>query len=265
MTVSENQALPGRAVQQVLSDGPIPKHEQLRAILHDLCRTSLGPGDMLPSERKLVDEYGVSRITVREAVGQLVADGVLERVPGKGTFVARRTVRSHLHLASFHEDMRRAGAQPSTRVLSAEQAVPPLEAAETLRLRPGERAFHVVRLRLANEQPISVDDGWYNPNYLPELLAADLTASLYEQFDSKYGVPINRAEQSVAARACPADLARHLQITEGDPVLVFDRVSYSEKLPIERAISTYRGDRYQLQMSLDETSPQGGSNTGQVR
>lgn len=263
--MSENPALPDRAAQQVLADGPIPKHEQLRAILLDLCRTALQPGDMLPSERKLVDEYGVSRITVREAVGQLVADGVLERVPGKGTFVARRAVRSTLHLASFHEDMRRAGAIPSTRVLQAERAVPPPDVASLLRLRPFDEAFHIVRLRLANEQPISVDDGWYNPAYLPDLLSADLEASLYEQFDKRYGVPINRAEQSVAARACPAETARHLQVEEGDPVLVFDRVSYSDKLPIERAVSTYRGDRYQLQMSLDETSPQGGSNTGQVR
>lgn len=250
---------------QLLGDGPIPKHEQLRAILLELCRTTLQPGDMLPSERKLVDEYGVSRITVREAVGQLVADGVLERVPGKGTFVARRAVRSPLHLASFHEDMRRAGALPSTQVLSAESEVPPVDVATVLRLRPHQRAFHVVRLRLANGQPISVDDGWYNPTYLPDLLAADLEGSLYEQFDKKYGVPINRAEQSVAARACPRELAEHLLVEEGDPVLVFDRVSYCDKLPIERAVSTYRGDRYQLQMSLDEASAQGGSNTGQVR
>lgn len=250
--------------QHVVANSAVPKHEQLRRILLDLCVSELHPGDMLPSERKLVDTYGVSRITVREAVGQLVAEGVLERAPGKGTFVARNTVRSDLHLASFHEDMRRAGARPSTRVVTAEEAVPPARTADALHLQPGEPAYHVKRLRLANDQPISVDDGWYSPRIVPGLLGENLSHSLYELLANRYGVLINQAEQTVAAGTPAATDAVLLKIGYLDPVLVFDRVSLSDGRPVEFARSTYRADRYQLRMHLDGSSWNPSVNSGQV-
>src|SRR5262245_51093942 len=102
---------PGGAVERTqveqtrhIVDGMVPKHEQLRTILIDLAR-SLVPGDILPSERQLCLDYGVSRITVRKALGDLVTEGLLVQVRGKGTFVAARTARSRLHLASFSEEM----------------------------------------------------------------------------------------------------------------------------------------------------------------
>lgn len=250
--------------QQVVANSAVPKHEQLRRILLDLCVTELHPGDMLPSERKLVDAYGVSRITVREAVGQLVADGVLERAPGKGTFVARTPLRSDLHLASFHEDMRRAGARPSTRVVTAAEAVPPPHVAEALHLPPAQKAYHVKRLRLANELPISVDDGWYSPVVLPGLLREDLSQSLYELLAERFGVLINQAEQTVSASAANPVDAELLKIHPADPVLVFDRVSRCDGQPVEVARSTYRGDRYQLRMHLDGSSWNPSVNSGQV-
>ena len=92
-----------------ITEGAEPKHQQLRRILLDLATTRLAPGAAIPSERQLIAEYGVSRITVREALGQLVNEGYLERVRGKGTFVAHRPVQSTLHLASFTEEMRALG------------------------------------------------------------------------------------------------------------------------------------------------------------
>lgn len=250
--------------QQVVANSAVPKHEQLRRILLELCAADLHPGDMLPSERKLVETYGVSRITVREAVGQLVTDGVLERAPGKGTFVARSPVRSDLHLASFHEDMRRAGARPSTKLILATESAPPPAIAEALHINRGAPAYHIKRLRLANELPISIDDGWYSPQLLPGLLRESLTESLYELLSHRYGVLINQAEQTVSAgSANPVD-AELLKIRASDPVLVFDRVSLSDSRPVEFARSTYRGDRYQLRMHLDGSSWNPSVNSGQV-
>jgi GntR family transcriptional regulator len=238
-----------------LVDGVVPKHQQLRAILTELVTTRLRPGDMLPSERQLCADYGVSRITVREALGQLVSEGLLVRTQGKGTFVAHRPARSRLHIASFHEDMRRMGLEPSTVVLSAGRATPPPETLQRLRLSPQSPAYHVRRLRLADGVPMSVDDAWYSADLLPGLDGMDLRSSLYDVLARQYGRPIDHAEQTVGAGLAGAELGRLLGIPGSGPVLRFDRLSFSRGDPVEHARSWYRADRYELFMGLDNEAP----------
>jgi GntR family transcriptional regulator len=239
-----------------LVDSVVPKHQQLRTILAELATTQLRPGDMLPSERQLCADYGVSRITVREALGQLVSEGLLVRTQGKGTFVAHRPARSRLHIASFHEDMRRMGLEPSTVVLSAGLVPsPPPLTVERLGLAPGGAAYHVRRLRLADRLPMSVDDAWYSAELLPGLDELDLQASLYDTLARHYGRPIDHAEQTVSAGLAGEEIGRLLDIPGSGPVLAFDRVSYSRGNAVEHARSWYRADRYELFMSLDNNGP----------
>jgi len=238
-----------------LMDSVVPKHQQLRTILTEMATTQLRPGDMLPSERQLCADYGVSRITVREALGQLVSEGLLVRTQGKGTFVAHRPARSALHIASFHEDMRRMGLQPSTVVLTAARATAPAVVAERLGLPSGTAAYHVRRLRLADRMPMSVDDAWYSAELLPGLDQLDLHASLYDTLARHYGRPIDHAEQTVSAGLAGESIGRLLGIPGSGPVLKFDRVSYSRGDALEHARSWYRADRYELLMSLDNSGP----------
>lgn len=105
--------------------GPVPKHAQLRAILLDQIETAWEPHTATPSERELMAQFGVSRATVREAIRQLVEEGKLYRVHGKGTFVAGERVQATLHLASFTDDMRRRGLVAATIVRRVQRVEPP--------------------------------------------------------------------------------------------------------------------------------------------
>ncbi|WP_367318101.1 GntR family transcriptional regulator [Streptomyces sp. HUAS ZL42] len=240
------------AEQRIVAKGMVPKHAQLRAILVDMCTNRLSPGDALPSERQLCIDHGVSRVTVREALGQLVSEGLAVRVHGRGTFVAERAYRSELRLASFHEDMRRLGLEPGTVVLSISQDIPSPASAEALQMSEGQQAWHVRRLRLADGAPISVDDAWYSASLLPELDSVDFTVSIYDTLDTRFGHPVNRAEQTVGAALASAETAALLGIRPGVAVMTFDRVAYSGELPVEHAYSWFRADRYQLHMTLTD-------------
>jgi GntR family transcriptional regulator len=234
-------------------EGVVPKHEQLRRILLSLVTERLQPGAAIPSERALIAEYGVSRITVREALGQLVNEGYLTRVRGKGTFVAHRPVHSTLHLASFTEEMRALGHVPTTVVLVRESKRPPAESLAALQLHDGETAFHLKRLRLADGAPVSIDDAWLSGRAFPGLLDHDLSGSVYSLAAERYAMPITRAQQTVAAVAAPDDVATMLGVRTGSPLLVFDRVSFSGEIPVEHTTSWYRSDRYRVQMEVAAT------------
>lgn len=104
-----------------IDDGPRPKHAQLSDVLAELATSELGPDTAIPSERDLMATYDVSRATVRKAIDSLVVGGLLEKIHGKGTFVARPRVQTSLHLASFSDDMRRRGLVPATRLMRVDE------------------------------------------------------------------------------------------------------------------------------------------------
>ena len=230
-----------------IGEGPKPKHQQLRQLLVAMAV----PGRAIPSERELMRTYHVSRTTVRRAIDGLVADNLLERVHGVGTFATRPRLDSQLHLASFSQDMRRRGRTPSTRLLLVALEVPPAEAAAALHLTEHQPAWHLVRVRLADNAPIAHEDGWYSADLLPNLDHHDLASgSLYQIMSSDYGHPVDHAEQTLWGEVADARFARLLEAPRGTPLLVFRRISTTAGLPIEYVISRYRGDRYQVHMQL---------------
>jgi GntR family transcriptional regulator len=233
-----------------LNGGPRPKHAQLSDALAELAVQELGPDAAIPSERELMTTYDVSRATVRKAIDSLVADGLLHRIHGRGTFVARPRLESRLHLASFSQDMRRRGLTPSTRLLSIELDEPPAEAAKALDLPSDGAAWRLDRVRLADDQPIALENGWYPRHLLPGLDRHDLGGSLYELFADAFDLTIDTAEQTLWGETADASTARHLDAPVNTPLLVFRRVSCAADRPLEYVVSRYRGDRYQIHMSL---------------
>jgi GntR family transcriptional regulator len=236
-----------------LVDGPVPKHIQLRAILLNLTENHLGPDTPIPSERELMARYSVSRGTVCKAIGQLVAENRLYRIHGKGTFVGRERVESQLHLASFTEDMCQRGLDPATlvRSIGEEPASEPVRAA--LSLAPGATVWRLERLRLAGGVPMALEVGCYPTALLPSLVAQDLSGSLYDLFARHYDLVVDHGGQTVWADTADRVHAGLLGMPTGGPLMVFRRTSYADTNPIEHVTSRYRGDRYQVHMSVSRT------------
>lgn len=240
--------------RSVLAGGPVPKHAQLRSILLERVESTWAPHTAIPSERDLMAEYGVSRATVREAIRQLVEEQRLYRVHGKGTFVAGERIQSTLHLASFTDDMRRRGLVAATIVRGVSLVEAQVEARAALGLAPGARVWEVERLRMAGGVPMALERGSYPEALLPDLGSHDLTRSLYTTLATAYRLRIDHAEQTVWAESADTALGQVLGVADGAPLMVFRRTSAAGSQPVEYVTSWYRGDRYQIHMSLDASS-----------
>ncbi|MDQ3735519.1 MAG: GntR family transcriptional regulator [Actinomycetota bacterium] len=234
-----------------LPDGPVPKHVQLREILRSVALQDGLAHTPIGSERELMARHEVSRATVREAIGQLVSEGLLYRVHGKGTFVAGERVESQLHLASFTDDMRRRGLEPKTRVLDVKLRTPPAREAAALRLEAGAKAWRLERLRIAGGDVMALELGWFPEKLLPALDEHDLSESLYTLFSEVYGLGVDSAQQTVWAESADDRRIKLMGLPAGIPLLAFRRTSSAGQLVVEHTLSWYRGDRYQVNMSLD--------------
>lgn len=252
-----------RPTRVLISDGPRPKHAQLSDALAVLASRDLGPDAAMPSERELMKTYDVSRATVRKSIERLIADGLLTRIHGKGTFVARPRLQSRLHLASFSQDMRRRGLTPSSVLLGIEPDAPPTDVAAALDLEPDELAWRIDRVRLADGQPIALETGWYPQAALPDLDRRDLSGSLYEIFETSYQFVIDAAEQTLWGESADTAIAKRLDAPLHTPLLVFRRISCAGERPLEYVVSRYRGDRYQIHMSLGRDGLGPGSTTSE--
>lgn len=232
--------------KRTITDGPVPKHAQLRAILEQLCERELSPGDLLPGERVLEETYSVSRITVRRAIGDLVAAGKLRRVRGKGTFVAPNPLVSKLQLASFSEEMRAQKVAASSKILLSARATAPDDVGAFFNTEPSQEHIHLRRLRLGDGEPYAIDDAWYNGQLTPDLLENDVYNSVYTLLDENYGLPVTEADQTVTAVAADDQAAALLDVAPGSPLLRIVRFARSGEHPVELCSSVYRTDRYRL-------------------
>ena len=243
----------GGFVERYRIDRPVgvatTKRAQVRGILEQLIDAELHPGDAIPSERALVTRLGVSRVTIRQAIADLVEAGALERVHGKGTNVTGPQVDSRLHLTSFSREMRARGLIPATVVLSAAEEFASDDVAYALRIRPGRPVIRVERLRTADGTPMAYEVGYYPSTLFPRLLEREL-GSLYDVFASEYGVVVTSGEQTVRAEAADAHQARILGIAKRAPLLVQERVTYAGNQVIEMSSSAYRADRYRIHMAI---------------
>ncbi len=238
-----------------LSDeNPLPYYQQLYNILRDeIISGRWKPGDMMPSESEMIEQFQVSRITVRQALELLVEEGLIYRRRGRGTFVAVPGIEQGLsRIVSFTEDMLRRGLHPGTEVLSTATVPAPQEIAEKLQVDVGEDLARYERLRLADGEPLSVEISHLVLRYCPGILDNNYAEKpLREELERNYNIYLVRAQQVIRATAADARLAEELSVAEGAPIFYIERVSYSQlDVPVEFLQLYHRGDRYALYNEL---------------
>ncbi|MFC4787088.1 GntR family transcriptional regulator [Nocardioides sp. MAHUQ-72] len=225
------------------------KHVQVREYVRSLV-AGAAPGSPAPSERELVHRFGVARMTVRQAMDALVVEGLLERIPGRGTFVARpRRVASRL--TSYTEEMNRRGLLPESQTLLArrEQAGPGV--ARALNLTEGDAVIHWRRLRRADGVPMCLEDAYLNEILIPGFLQSGMPTSLYDALESR-GLRPTWAEDSITADLASEEEAGLLETQPGSAVLRHSRRAVADEKVVEVSRSVYRSDRFTMWVQLGQ-------------
>ena len=237
------------------SNYPLPKYFQLKELLREkIAAGEWKPGDMIPSERELSEQYNISRMTARQALHELATEGLLRREQGRGTFVAEPKIEHGLtRLTGFTEDMKARGLTPGAHVVRLELTNAPFLAVQALQIAPEEKVVLLERLRLAAGEPIAVETCYLRFNGVENLLNEDFeNNSLYQILAEKYNISPTRAEQKIGADLCSRREQELLNIAEGAPVLRNQRITYDQwGHPFEYTESAYRADRYVFQAELN--------------
>jgi GntR family transcriptional regulator len=232
-----------------LKNEKLTKAESLKTELRKLIRQKTAH-KALPSERQLAEHYKVSRMTLRLVLGELQREGLIYRRRGKGTFTSEERVSKRMGLTSFTEDMKEKGLVAKNKVINAEVVAPPVQLIEAWGIEV-PRVFRITRLRLGGSTPMCLEDAYLNIEAAPDLLAQDLSTSLYALFEEKYGRPIVIATHEVQAISLDLKTAQMLKVPKGSAALQFIQVGFdSANRPVEYCISIKRADKFDLRYTV---------------
>jgi len=231
-------------------DSPIPLYLQLREILREAIeKGEFSNSEPLPTEEKLMNDYNVSRTTVREAMRGLLELGLIVKKQGIGSFVASEKISEILPgLVSFSEEMEARGFQVRTRVLSCEEIIPPFRVTKAFQIAETERVLKVRRLRYVDNRPIVI-----STSYLAGGISTDdnFEGSLYKLLGEKYGLYISNGEAIIEACLADEQDAKLLEIPVGSAVL---NITWCSKTNSGRVVefseATFRGDCYRYVVKL---------------
>lgn len=224
-----------------------PKYWRLKRHLVEELR-ALPPGSPVPTERALAAEFGVSRTTVRQALAELTAEGRVQRVQGKGTFVAAPKLAQRLQLSSYSRDVLAQGRRPASQLLEVTEQPAGQDLSALLGTSPDGTVLQLRRLRTADGEPVAIET-----THLPLSRFGGLRArvqqdgSLYRVLHGRYGVEFDHAEETIETALATPEEADLLGSETGLPMLLLFRHSFDTAgRPVEWVRSIYRGDRYKL-------------------
>jgi|SRR5579871_475582 len=229
-----------------------PRYQAVaRALAAEIAQGKVAPGERLPGERELCRHFAVSRVTVRHALSELRDRGLIEPESARGWFVTSTALGEPNALMSFSEMARSRGLQPGARILASAVRPATIDEAEALHIAPGSEVFDLERLRLLDGVPVAIERSRLPLAIAPALPQADLAAgSLYELL-GKAGAAPARADYVLQAIPAEARQAKHLELTEGAPLLMATARTYDlGGRAIELSLSIFRGDRYRFRATL---------------
>lgn len=237
-----------------------PLYVQLEsALLSYIAQRGLRAGDRLPTESEIAEKYGVSRQTIRQALTRLVADGYVERVQGKGSFVAKPRPSHQSLLTSFTQNMRTQGYNPQRKLMRSCLVEAPPEPRVLPGMSDGPFQF-IARLLLVDGCPLAIAETWLPIECLSgrtDLFTTEVIerSSLYELLQGPdIGLRLARGVETVRGALATSEQARQLEVAADSPTLVVRRVSYTpSERPVEWTVMTFAADRYEY--TVDLTNP----------
>jgi len=223
------------AIKQRILDGDYAAHERL------------------PSESELMKVFGVSRITVRQALRDLHSDGMVFSVQGKGTFVSKpKAVQDVQRLQGFGEAMAPKGYETSARVISVSETRASQEVAEALDITRNVKVIELKRVRFLNREPISIDHSFFPLEIGQKLQARDLTQDVFPLLENEFGILLSHADLQIEATPASEEQASFLNIDVNRPVLKIKRLVFNKQgKPVDFEYLFYRGDAFQYHLRVD--------------
>lgn len=235
----------------------VPVYRQLAEYLKKQISTGVyKPGDVLPSEAELIRDLNISRTTVRLAFSLISNAGLIRREQGRGTIVVSQVHTTLPILASFTEEVVRMGRTPGNILISNTEENLSVNAANAFEMTVNDKALKLVRLRLADDEPIAIAVSWLNSNQFPILKELDFgRVSLYQMFEQELGMRIRNAIENIRADIVTDFEARKLGIKSGSPVIRMVRTTYVQDeqdkgIPIEYVEVVFNGLVYSIDVEL---------------
>ena len=243
-----------RALFKINPQSAMPLYYQIKQNLFDIVSSGVfSAGDLLPSESEMGSYYGVTRLTIRQAVGELVREGILVRERGRGTFVAQpKLIHVMEHAVGFSERIRNAGMTPSTKVLSYD-IVPALQDfSEHLGVNPEEPVYKLVRLRLIDGEPNMIQTTYLSTKKYPDMADVDFSkTSLYGILETRFGTLIVNAKKVFEPVLLTKKEATLLNTKAGTPALLMEVIAFDQfGNRVEFTQSLVRGDKSRIAVSV---------------
>ncbi len=238
----------------LISTEGVPLYVKIREVLRtEIINGNLKRGQKIPSEDELAARYGVSRMTVRQGILDLIDEGLLYRRQGLGTFVAFPHIeRDHTRLTNFFESARQKGIQVAQKILDVQVVPARRKIAEALDIPVGEAVIHICALRYANYVAVTLHDSYIPEKLFTPILSENLEDTSLWDLMEKYGYRVKRAIQKLEAREAGPEIARLIGIDPAAPILYKERKIYAEDgTPVEFTFCYNRGDLYSLTVAME--------------